>query len=86
MAEENRRLYGEQRRTTQCVFRCATGLLSKVISDIPGVEIAIRYRAYAADADSAGLFPTRLCALLDVSRDGLSAIVLCDMWKVRGVS
>jgi serine phosphatase RsbU (regulator of sigma subunit) len=57
-----------------------------VVGDVSGrgVEAAVvmaslhyAIRAYAAEGDSAGSILTKLCSLLDVSRDGHFATVLC---------
>jgi len=123
LAEENRRLYGEQQGLAASLQRA---LLPGVIPEIPGVEIATRYeagldvmeiggdwfdviarsdggfdfvvgdvsgrgvqaaivmaslhyaiRAYVAQGDSPSQILAKLCALLDVGRDGHFATVLC---------
>ena len=123
LAEENRRLYGEQQGLAESLQRA---LLPGIIPEIPGVEIATRYeagldvmeiggdwfdviassdggfvfvvgdvsgrgvqaaivmaslhyaiRAYVAQGDPPGQILTKLCALLDVGRDGHFATVLC---------
>jgi serine phosphatase RsbU (regulator of sigma subunit) len=125
LAEENRRLYGEQQSVSSALQRA---LLPKVTPNISGVEIATRYeagleamdiggdwfdvitcpdggfifvvgdvsgrgvqaavymaslryaiRAYAAESDPPGVILNKLCALLDVGREGHFATVLCGL-------
>lgn len=130
LAEENRRLYGEQQGVAASLQRA---LLPGVIPEIPGVEIATRYeagldvmeiggdwfdviarsdgdfvfvvgdvsgrgvqaaivmaslhyaiRAYVAQGDPPSQILAKLCALLDVGRDGHFATVLCGRVDKNG--
>ncbi len=68
------------------LIKCRDGGFIFVVGDVSGrgvqaavVMASLHYaiRAYAAEGDSAGAILTKLCALLDVSRDGHFATVLC---------
>ncbi len=80
LAEENRRLYGEQQTVSSALQRA---LLPKVTPDITGVEIATRYEAGLEDMDIGGdWFDVITCAdggfifvVGDVSGHGVQAAV-----------